>query len=875
MHVQLLKEWRLLRPGLVAAIGLALLPLVLPVAPEISDERGYFLAFGLFLGGVLLAIEAFGAEFHQRTSTLWMALPQPRAGLWRSKLAMTGLAVATALLVHWMALVAGAPWRGGLPNLIEFVRPMVAILGGAALGLFWSVQLRQTWAAFWMSLIVPGALAVLIQLLLALFSPMPENDQATRASHFGGLFAAGFCVIGVVAFALARRRFEQLEDLGPLGEDLQLKLPGFLRARAAVGVERERHPLTATGSLWWKEIRLQQVNLALAGGFALVMLLAQILKRVALSIPERFNPRDLEALDMLWALWSLLPLTIGLASFAEERRLGVDSWQETLPVSRARRWWIKIGAAYGLAFGIGVAVPVIGEQLFRSDPFTGMVLFHGLAWLVMTTAGIYVSSLARNLVHAISILVPFAVGVGLAWAGGLWLTQAWSQQQMSAYAAIPLELHFNEVVGLLVLATALYLAWRNSAPGRREGLALRFNLSCLTTAWIVGVLLVSGMRVRAWEWFRPEPSPLTPIAASPGVQPDMAAGWWNVVVLTPDGRLWRYGFNFPPTGGREEALHARPASLRQLGADHRWSSFGSSEPAIDAVRSDGTLWHWGGFLEPDPDKPPGHLRRRAGSALDWERPTQIGSDSDWQSVAAAYGHTAALKRDGTLWGWGNNRNGQLGQPDVDYAFDPIRIGSATNWTLIAAGRENVLAANEDGEVWEWGWVVQPPRPSEDGSRRRPSPTRIASGMTWRKLLYTDRACLGLTAQGEVWVLREWAYQRGPDTPLRWLRQATRDVTFGWGDVWSVNEQGRLLRWLRPGWDPLAIQELAVRQVGGRDDWLAVEGGQTYFGLTADGALWSWGFEFGEYREPWLPPSQRPRQVALLRADPSSTANGRE
>ena len=181
MHVQLLKEWRLLRPGLVAAIGLALLPLVLPVAPEIRDERGYFLAFGLFLGGVLLAIEAFGAEFHQRTSTLWLALPQPRAGLWRSKLAMTGLAVATAVLVHWMALVAGAPWRGGLPNLIEFVRPMVAILGGAALGLFWSVQLRQTWAAFWMSLIVPGALALLIQLLLALFSPMPENDQAARA----------------------------------------------------------------------------------------------------------------------------------------------------------------------------------------------------------------------------------------------------------------------------------------------------------------------------------------------------------------------------------------------------------------------------------------------------------------------------------------------------------------------------------------------------------------------------------------------------------------------------------------------------------------------------------------------------------------------
>ena len=211
-------------------------------------------------------------------------------------------------------------------------------------------------------------------------------------------------------------------------------------------------------------------------------------------------------------------------------------------------------------------------------------------------------------------------------------------------------------------------------------------------------------------------------------------------------------------------------------------------------------------------------------------------------------------------------NGQLGQPDVDYVFDPIRIGTATNWTLIAAGPGNVLAANADGEVWEWGWVGQPPRSSEDGNRRMPTPTRIASGITWHRLLYTDRACLGLTGDGEVWILRQWAYLPGPETPLHWHRQATRDVTFGWGDVWSVDQQGRLLRWFRAGWDPFAIQELDVRQVGGREDWLAVEGGQTYFGLTADGALWSWGFEFGEHRHPWLPPSQRPRQLALLRAN---------
>jgi hypothetical protein len=866
MHAQMSKEWRLLRPGLVAAIGLAVLPLMFQVDHESRADASVLLTLCLFLGGVLVGVEAFGREFHQQTSTLWLALPMSRAGLWGSKLRMTGLAVAGVVLLNWMLLLTAMLLRGFLPNLEEVLRPPMAMIGGAALGLFWSVQLRQTWAAFWMSLITPGALILLIQLLLVLIWPAPENQRVADQPDVESLFAFGFCLVGVIAFFLARQRFHQLEDLAPVGEDVQLRMPRFLQNLLRARAPSDRPGRSAARSLWWKEVRLQQVNLALAGGFALVMLLTQILRRIALSMPERFNPQDLEAWELLWAFWSLLPLTVGLASFAEERRLGVDSWQETLPLSRARRWWIKIGATYGLAFAIGVVVPVIGEQLFRSGPFTGMLILHGLAWLIMTTAGIYVSSLARNLVHAISILVPVAVGLGLAWAGGLWLTEAWSRQPMSDSAAIPLELHFTTVTGVLAFVTALYLAWRNSAPSRGEGVAFKLNASGLATAWLVGVLLVAGMRGRAWEWLRPEPAPLAPLAALPEVQSRLAAGGWNVCVLTPDGRLWRYGLETAPNYSEDGAPRARPASLRQLGAGHQWLCFGFAEPQINAVRSDGTLWHWGEWLEPDPHRPPGHLRRKPGSVLDWDRPVQIGTDTDWQTVATAYGHTAALKRDGTLWGWGSNHNGQLGQPDVDYVFEPIRIGSATNWTLITAGPGNVLAANTDGELWEWGWVGQTPRLSEDGSRRRPTATRIASGITWRRLLSTGSACLGLTLKGEVWVLRQWTFFPGPETPRLWHSQPTLAVTVDWHGFWSVGAQGRLQRWTGKGWDPFAIQALAVRQVGGRNDWLAVAGGQTSFGLTADGGLWSWGFAFGEHRQPWFPASQRPHQVALLRAE---------
>jgi hypothetical protein len=873
MHAQWSKEWRLLRPGLVAAVGLAVVALVLPVDPQSRVDVSYLLTFCMFLGGVLLGIETFGREFHQQTSTLWLALPMSRAGLWRSKLAMVGLTVAGVALVHGITLLAGAPLRGFLPNFVELARPAFAIVGGAALGIFWSVLLRQNWAAFWMSLIVPGALMMLIQLLVVLFWPMPEPDQAARQPDVGGMFALGFCLVSVIAFVLARRRFDRLEDLGPVGEDVQLKAPRFLHAFLGVSARSERQTRNVNSALWWKEIRLQQVNLALAAGFAVVVVIAQLLRRMALAMSDRVSPRDLEAVDFLWALWSLLPLTIGLATVAEERRLGVDSWQATLPVSRARRWWIKIGAAYAIAFGIGVVVPVIGEMLTRADPFMNMLIFHGLAWLIMTTAGIYVSSLSRNLVHAISILVPFGVLLALALGGGVWLTEQVVPASLSWQAWLSTELHFMVMTGVMMFLALLWLAWRNSAPGWNHVAAWRNNLSVIAAVWVTGILLVSGMRARAWEWLRPEPAPGPALAAHPGVQPDVAIAWTHVTVLAPDGSLWVYG----SPGVRTDS--AKPASPRRLGEGHRWLSIGAGHSQLCAIRSDGTLWRWGQVLEPAPNGKGGWVRKGDLKST-WESPTQVivdtelGEDDDWQAVAGNWSHTVALKQDGTLWGWGSNGDGQLGQTEAEYVAAPVQIGSATNWTRIAAGSSCTLAANRDGEVWEWGWIGPKPHGAEMDARRSGVPHRIASGVTWERLFVEAGAILGLNDRGEMWILRAWMGPfRDREFPARWPGSARRIVVLGWGDAWSIDGEGRLLRRAtdqmhldRDGGLPIAIEP---RRVGNRSDWIALSGNsnfgpETRFGLTADGGLWTWGLPLGR-QETLLPSSQRPRRVALLRA----------
>jgi hypothetical protein len=831
------------------------LPLMLPVDAASREYVSYVVALCTFVGGVLLGIETFGREFHQQTSTLWLSLPMSRAGLWRSKLAMIGAAVSGVTLVQWLAMLAGAPLRGFVPNSGEMVRPALALIGGATLGVCWSLLLRQTWAAFWMALIVPGALMLLIQLPVTFLWPRTEMDTSAPERAVAALFAIGFCAVTVIAFYIARRRFEWLEDLGPVGEDVQFKAPGFLRTWLRVDARSERQAQSATRSIWWKEIRLQQVNLALAVGLGLVIVLMHWLRQAAWTMSDRFGPQDLEFVDFLWALWVLLPLTIGLATVAEERRLGVESWQATLPVSRARRWWIKIGAAYAISFGVGVIVPVVGGTIIYDGTPSGALKFLVIAWLLMTTTGIYVSSLARNLVHAISVLVPFAVAVALAMGGGLWLTHVLSQQPIDAYSRIPIELHFRVVTGGLFLVALLWLAWRNCVPGgetlRR---ALGLNVGLLAAALMAGVLLVSGTRARAWELLRPEPGASAPLAVHPAVQPDVAVLWMRVVILTPDGNLWHYGVDPNHSDSSTKTV------LRQLGEGRSWLSFGATERFTYAVRTDGSLWSWGTM--------PGLEPERAHGAWGLS-PTQVGMDTDWQAVATAWRHAAGLKENGTLWGWGANDKGQLGQPEGDFVSAPTQIGDGTNWTHVTVGDGITVAANSDGEVWEWGWMVQPPRGTSEHPRNLWIPRQIAAGIQWQKLFRDVSGILGVSSAGEVWILRSYVAGEGLNLTGRWEGSPSRDATIGWG-TWSVDKQGRLLRWSadRRNLHPIhaVLNVGGSRRVGNRSDWIALGRRDSYFGITADGGLWVWGKALGHEEELWLPPSQRPRRVALLRGD---------
>ncbi len=113
-----------------------------------------------------------------------------------------------------------------------------------------------------------------------------------------------------------------------------------------------------------------------------------------------------------------------------------------------------------------------------------------------------------------------------------------------------------------------------------------------------------------------------------------------------------------------------------------------------ALKKDSTLWAWG-------SNDRGQLGD--GTTIDKHSPVQVGSDKDWKTISAGWDHALALKSDGTLWGWGRNNYGQLADTSKATHLKPFMIDNATDWKDISTGYQHSLAMKADGSVWSWGY----------------------------------------------------------------------------------------------------------------------------------------------------------------------------
>jgi hypothetical protein len=596
----------------------------------------------------------------------------------------------------------------------------------------------------------------------------------------------------------------------------------------------------------------------------------------------------------------LVPLLVGTLAVAEERRLGTFDFQLVLPISRTRQWWIKVQWCYAIALVLGVILPTFLELLVqgflgREIPgLPGLLLVRLLLWLGATTLGLFASSLARGMMSALSIVA------GLLLAGFLLAGTVGTSTDHFQPSPLPL---FLLVSGLVVFPVLFWLARRNYCAGAIERRLVNENLGVIVGALLASAALTAGIYGRAWEVFQVEPAPGPAIAKAEGVRPKLCLLGEEsrdpeivhvLVALTPDGSLW--ACEDPP---------------RRLAPESRWlevsAGMGETPSGLWAVKTDGTLWVWtlplmarygipagmkaDGAEAPEPKagleaKPPTATDNRYSLSVTSEpsryvwvaapsaagilgrAPHQFGSDTDWRSVSAGERHIVALKQDGSLWGWGDNNQGQWGDVGVKSSREPLRMGpEGSRWKSAAAGAAFTLAVAEDGALWRWGSIRHSTRkPKEQNQSAGALRRQLDAGTNWAEVNVSGWFGYARQSDGSLWIVDDLLTK----DELRLIRcpgAASLMVGLGMpsqGLQLTLLAEGGLLRCfgdgqLRQGSEGLMHAEF--RPISSRADWVALhaKSGKVH-ALTADGWLWQWSGFPGS----WIPCSQKPRQVVQLK-----------
>ena len=169
----------------------------------------------------------------------------------------------------------------------------------------------------------------------------------------------------------------------------------------------------------------------------------------------------------------------------------------------------------------------------------------------------------------------------------------------------------------------------------------------------------------------------------------IAAGHRHSIARKQDGTVWAWGANYSGELGHctTTTIQSTPAPVPGLG---RVVAIAAGNSYTLALKQDGTVWAWG-------DNSSGQLGD--GTTTNSCTPVPALGLNGVVAIAAGSLHGVALKQDGTVWAWGFNRNGQLGDGTTTDRRAPVRVSGVSGVAAIAAGGFTSLAIKNDGGLW--------------------------------------------------------------------------------------------------------------------------------------------------------------------------------
>ena len=175
----------------------------------------------------------------------------------------------------------------------------------------------------------------------------------------------------------------------------------------------------------------------------------------------------------------------------------------------------------------------------------------------------------------------------------------------------------------------------------------------------------------------------------------IAAGGSHTLALKSDGTVWAWGDNgYGHLGDGTTTARYTPVQVSGLTGVIAISAGGYHSAAL---KSDGTVWAWGWNGE-------GQLGNGTTSDIN-PFPVQVTGLTGVKAIAAGANYTKALKSDGTIWAWGAGYYGQLGDGTTVSKYTPVQVNGLTGVSAIGSGEYQFhsIALKSDGTVWTWGY----------------------------------------------------------------------------------------------------------------------------------------------------------------------------
>jgi hypothetical protein len=869
MNALVAKEIRLLVPS----YGMALLGAALAgwMMPDHQWGVSPMALLPLCFGAALLALSTFGREFSLNTFAAFLTQPVQRPIVWRAKLNALVLAQVTIILV-WIAVGLWSAQSAGVAVRVLYTPLAVGIMATGVMfagGLWTTLLLRQVAAAFWLTVLAPVALLMVVAIL-------------------GGGEAWAYAVLiayTVLSVWWAARYFQRLQEVPWTGA--VVAFPGWRSRQAAASSNaRRQQPFAA---LFRKEVRLHQLGMV---GIASLFLLHLVVIFLRKAGQAAFADSVRSVLEAFGGVWLLVPFLVSAQTVAEERRMGTADALTCLPLSMRTQFWLKLGfvlmlgglvcpvllwIAELLGLGIGAGANIGGVAMSGTPRLLGLGI---LLFLGLSLCGFYGSSLARNVIQALAAGMVTVIVLWMLAVSGLHLRLLW-------------------YVGLPVFAPALlYLSWRNFARPAETGRFLMRNCVGAPATLAFVLLLTFGLYSRVWEFVMPlEPAHGPARFSLTNALALKSFGGSAVVAVLPDRQLWQQRISYNPgrillgigsenTGFAAGGRWVRLAPQDALVAGSNWVQAVANASEMVAIRSDGSLWvserpveAWEVFSTlnryPTQAQPPAPLAR-------------FGADTGWKQVARctwADGMSVVLLRDdGSLWRWGwATRSEKLAQPESGLRNSaPQRVGAEADWERMTGGSSSIYLWKKDGSAWV---LHAPDRPSgKNPAQLEPEMViercQVFDHVRWRGLAQLWPLQLAVWEDGTLWA---WYIKRPNDRgygnsfhigqPVQlgsdkdWVNVAT-----SWPRIATLKADGSLWEWDLPrrGYTENLLESGALgaqppRQLGAHKDWVAVAGlMEGIVSVAADGTVWYW-WGRNDYRssQPMLKSSRRPEVIAEI------------